>query len=143
MMDAVSGIRPQSFKLRLRRPAIKGGLSGVDWFVFMTILLTITSSAYWKNDIGPQVLIALALLCSAYVAYGMQYHGIVLRNYLLLAWSVLGVCYLGLSGCAGYREPPSCLSRKTFFGWVISHVLSTRRPPLFTFCSQRQEKLGS
>lgn len=68
-----------------------------DWLFFFAIILAITSSNYWKDTFGPEVVVAIVAVCCLYVAYNAFTYRIRFHNRLLAVWSCLGVIYLALS----------------------------------------------
>ncbi len=98
MTEAVTGIRfPALNPHSARRERIASGLRLVDWLFFFAIILAITSSNYWKETFGPEVVVAIVATCSLYVVYNAFAHRIRFQNRLLALWSCLGVVYVGLS----------------------------------------------
>jgi hypothetical protein len=96
--QAIHGVRPHPTARRIpRRQAARAGLGLFDWFIFITFVVLISSYDHWKDAYGPMVLMSLSGLFGVYVVHGALRHGVLLRNGLLLAISLLGILHIGLS----------------------------------------------
>jgi hypothetical protein len=96
--EVVTGIRFPALRAHSAlRGMIASGVTVVDWLFLFAILLTITSSNYWKEPFGPEVVAAIVATCCLYVAYNAFTYRIRFKNRLLALWSCLGVVYVALS----------------------------------------------
>lgn len=96
MLGVFSTIIPRIKRNRINRQRDARHLSGVDWLMIFFTLATIGSSGYWKVQ-GPIILILFSAFCCIYIIYGAIFHKILLRNWLLFLWSIVGILHVGLS----------------------------------------------
>ena len=68
-----------------------------DWAFTSLLSLAITSSNYWKDALGPEVVAAIVMACCLYAVSNAFSYRIRFHNRLLAIWSCLGVVYIALS----------------------------------------------
>ena len=154
VMDAVSERHSPPSKFRaIRRRAVEDRMFIVDWLFFITIILAIASTYYWKDEIGPSTLSRLRFYVAFTLAMAFVILGVILaaqspapgvvRSRRPLSFSVLDALaareddlfkvYLRM----GYFSHPSCIAAATclfLLKSAKSRQAASFRPLLHSFC---------